>query len=88
MKTRAQKETLKEKMVDGGIDAGLFLLSLATPYGVTRTLEEIAEVCGCSRENIRHIEERALAKLGKGLRAQALLRAWDNRVSENRESNC
>jgi hypothetical protein len=37
---------------DGSIDAGLLLLEAITPYGVTRTQEEIAAACGCSRSYI------------------------------------
>ena len=49
--------------VDGTIDAGLFLLELATPPGVERSQKEIAEVCGCSMQNIQRIEYIALRKL-------------------------
>ncbi len=55
----------EELLHDGGIDAGLYLLSLVTPRGVELTQEEIAEVCGCSRALIYLIEKRAIKKLKK-----------------------
>lgn len=48
---------------DGTVDAGLFLLAIATPYGIERTQSEIAFVCGCSLQNIQGIEYRALKKI-------------------------
>ena len=48
---------------DGNLDAGLLLLSAAAPSGVTRTHEEIAFVCGCYKQDIWHIENRAKKKL-------------------------
>lgn len=59
---KAKNQNIAE-MKDGGIGAGLMLLALATPPGHTRTAEEIAEVCGCSRSLIWNIENRALKKL-------------------------
>jgi hypothetical protein len=50
-------------MVDGSVDAGLALLSAQTPYGFERTQEEIAQACGCSMQNIQHIERSALLKI-------------------------
>lgn len=51
------------RLEDGKIDAGLLLLLLTTPRGVTRTQGEIAYVCGCSLQNIQAIERNALKKL-------------------------
>ena len=48
---------------DGGLDAGLMVLSAVTPRGVERSLEEIAFVCGCNRQDIWHIENRAKRKI-------------------------
>lgn len=36
------------------------------------TLEEIAEIMGCTRERIRQIEQRALMKLRKRLRLKGI----------------
>lgn len=48
---------------DGSIDAGLLLLSLATPRGRERTLGEIATACGCLKQKIYYIEQQALKKI-------------------------
>lgn len=48
---------------DGGLDAGLTVLSAITPRGVERTLADIAYVCGCNPQDIYHIEKRALKKI-------------------------
>jgi hypothetical protein len=48
---------------DGGLDAGLMLLSAITPEGVERAHAEIAFVCGCNHQDIWHIENRAKKKL-------------------------
>jgi hypothetical protein len=48
---------------DGGLDAGLLVLSAVTPPGVEWTQEEIAFVCGCNRQDIHHIEHRARKKI-------------------------
>lgn len=50
-------------LVDGGIDAGLHLLLLATPPGIERERKEIAFVCGCTEEMIGKIERDAIRKL-------------------------
>jgi hypothetical protein len=63
---RKRRQVLPAELVgleDGSIDAGLYLLNIATPRGRTWTQEEIAEVCGCSRALIWLIEKRAMAKL-------------------------
>ena len=36
------------------------------------TLEEIADIMGCTRERVRQIEQRALMKLRKRLRAKGI----------------
>jgi Sigma-70, region 4 len=36
------------------------------------TLEEIAEIMGCTRERVRQIEQRALMKLRKRLRLEGI----------------
>ena len=41
---------------------------LHTGYGVTHTLEETAQMMGITRERVRQIEKRALAKIRKLLR--------------------
>ena len=51
------------------IDLGLALLSTVCNPGVELTLEDIAAWCNCSRERIRQIEEIALRKMRKKLKA-------------------
>ena len=48
---------------DGGLDAGLLVLSVVTPPGVELGLREIADVCGCDQQDIWHIERRAMKKI-------------------------
>lgn len=50
-------------LTDGGLDAGLLVLSHVAPPGVEFSLREIAEVCGCSWQDIWHIERRAMRKI-------------------------
>jgi hypothetical protein len=57
---------------DGSVDAGLFLLEAVTPPGRTRTVDEIAFVCGCSRALIWQIEKRAKEKLRRKFRQRGL----------------
>jgi hypothetical protein len=45
------------------IDAPLNVLTKITPPGTTLTRDAIAEFCGCDKELIRNIEQRALRKL-------------------------
>lgn len=45
------------------IDLGLAISALSLEFGQTRTTEEIAAFCGCTKQNISHIELRALRKL-------------------------
>lgn len=55
------------RIEDGSIEAGLYLLSLITPRGVTLTQAQIADACGCSRGLIYLIEREALRKLKAAL---------------------
>ena len=59
---RAKNEKLSD-LSDGSIDAGLFLLDLATERGNERTQGEIAYVCGCTLQNIQYYERSALKKI-------------------------
>jgi DNA-directed RNA polymerase sigma subunit (sigma70/sigma32) len=54
-----------DTIIDGSVDAGLVLLEATAPYGRAYTRAEIAFVCGCSPQNIRMIEVRAMKKLRK-----------------------
>jgi len=54
-------------ITDGTIDAGLLLLELYDPRREW-SIEEIAFVSGCSRQNIQAIERRAMAKLKPAFR--------------------
>lgn len=62
-KRKESVKSRKKPITDGSIDAGLLLLSLATPRGITQTLDDIAYVCGCSRSFIGQIETDAIRKL-------------------------
>lgn len=48
---------------DGGLDVGLTMLAAYMPPGIELTCEEIAFVCGCNKQDIWHIENRAKRKL-------------------------
>lgn len=45
------------------IEIGLHALVTHAKRGQTLTADDIAEVCGCTRNNIYMIEQKALAKL-------------------------
>jgi hypothetical protein len=60
---KAPGELKPAPIADGGMDAGLLMLSLITPREFEWELQDIAFVCGCTPEAIRQIEEQALAKL-------------------------
>jgi hypothetical protein len=60
------------ELEDGGIDAGLFLLSLITPRGMVLTQAEIAYVCGCSKANIYLLEKAAKEKLRQSLERRGI----------------
>lgn len=49
------------------IDLGLAISGLTLRFGETRTLEEIAAYCGCSRQGVALIEKRALQKVRQRL---------------------
>ncbi len=49
-------------MKDGGIDAGLALLAYIAEPGETMTCDDIAYVCGVSKQRINQIERKAIAK--------------------------
>ena|SRR5688500_10460317 len=53
---------------DGSLDAGLWALSQIAEEGERFSLYAIGEVCGCSHEWIRLLEERALKKVRLRLR--------------------
>lgn len=53
---------------DGSFDAGLWALSEVAYPGEKFSLYAIAEVCGCSYEWIRQLEEKALKKVRLKLR--------------------
>lgn len=67
-------------MKDGGIDAGLYLLALATPRGVERTRDEIAFVCGCHPTMIDKIQTAAIRKLRNHPKNELLRDAWDKTI--------
>ncbi len=48
---------------DADIDLGLAISALTLRYGECRTQDEIAAYCGCSRQQICNIENRAIRKL-------------------------
>jgi DNA-directed RNA polymerase sigma subunit (sigma70/sigma32) len=45
------------------IDLGLAISRALMHPGQTRTLSELAAFCGCTRQNIHFIEQRALRKM-------------------------
>jgi redox-regulated HSP33 family molecular chaperone len=60
------------EMEDGGVDAGLLLLSLyADETGRTFSIDEIAYVCGCSHGLIWYVERDALKKFRSHPRLRA-----------------
>jgi DNA-directed RNA polymerase sigma subunit (sigma70/sigma32) len=50
------------------IDLGLALLKSSAHPGDTFSYDEIAAYCGCSANAVRDIEQKALAKLRRGLK--------------------
>jgi DNA-directed RNA polymerase sigma subunit (sigma70/sigma32) len=50
------------------IDLGLAILAATSKPGTEHTCEEIAAYCGCTAQNVHHIEQKALAKLRLRLR--------------------
>lgn len=63
------------------VDLGLQLLSIARRPGTTFTLQEIAVWCGCGREAVRIIEQRALMKLHHRLRFGRHRQVWKELVA-------
>lgn len=49
--------------------------------GYSRTLGEVAEICGCTRERIRQIEAKSLRKLRHPVRLRKLAEALDSTIS-------
>lgn len=62
-----------------GIDLGLAVISAITPPGHQWTLQDIAEVCGCHKNNIYLIERKALQKLRRRF---LLMGQTDGRLNE------
>lgn len=58
-----KKHSDEISLEDGGLDAGLMILFALTPPGQERSLAEIAYVCGCNKQDIWHIENRAKRKI-------------------------
>jgi SpoU rRNA methylase family enzyme len=48
---------------DPQVDLGLAISGATLPPGKTRTITEIAAFCGCSKQNIEQLENKALKKL-------------------------
>jgi sigma-70-like protein len=62
---------MKGKLTQGAdIDLGLAVSALSLTPGERRTTEELALFCGCTRQNISRIEQRALRKLRVKLQFQ------------------
>ena len=54
------------------IDLGLEVIEALRVPGESLSLQAIADVCGCSQQRIRQIEQRALAKLRRAAAARGL----------------
>lgn len=65
------------------IELGLHALITHAQPGQTLTAGDIAEVCGCTRNNIYEIEKKAIRKLTANPRA-AILRDYIERDPANR----
>jgi hypothetical protein len=48
---------------DPNVDLGLAISGATLPPGKTRNCTEIAAYCGCSKQNIEQLENKALRKL-------------------------
>ena len=57
------------------VDLGLAISGALLPPGRTRTTEEIAAYCGCSKQAISQIEKRTLLKLRRHGKCQHLFDA-------------
>lgn len=64
--TELQKQVNKSKGASTAkrqrVNLGLAISGCSLAPGVTRTIEEIAAYCGCSKQNISIMERRALKK--------------------------
>lgn len=58
-----------QRAPDCDIDLGLAVSALSLRYGQTRTYEELAAFCGCSKTAIQCIENKAMRKLRIRLRS-------------------
>lgn len=67
-----KRSTRPRKLDDRSIDDGLDRLLAETPPGQTRSLQEIAAACGCSRQNISYIERQAIKKLRAALESRGI----------------
>lgn len=56
-----------QKPPDCDIDLGLAVSALSLEYGQTRTYEELAAYCGCSKSAIQNIEYKALRKVRRAI---------------------
>jgi hypothetical protein len=59
---------------DADIDLGLAVSGATLEPGETRSHEDLAAFCGCSKTNIQHIENRALRKLRNKLQFDPVLK--------------
>lgn len=62
--SKRMNKSIRDDRIDKGLD---YLCSIQKP-GETFTLEEIAEVCGCSRQNIHNIQASGMRKIRKQFR--------------------
>jgi hypothetical protein len=77
-----QRQTTLAEVEDGSIDAGLLLLGMVTPRGVTWTQDEIAKACGCSRAYIYLLETSAREKLRREFERRGFRAREENYVAE------
>jgi hypothetical protein len=59
---------------DCDIDLGLAISALTLRYGQTRTYEQIAAFCGCSKSAIQSIESKGMRKIRVRCRTDEELR--------------
>lgn len=69
---------------DCDIDLGLAVSALTLQYGQTRTYEELAAYCGCSKTAIQNIENKAMRKLRMRLRLRGQDPIMDELITEYR----
>lgn len=53
----------RRKKGDNDIDLGLAISALTLRHGQTRTYQQMADFCGCSRAAIQSIESKAMRKI-------------------------